>query len=72
MSFFFGLAILGYVFPQDVLFRSVTVGFEPYLDNLDALLTGYSLGLDELALPYLPGCEGGDSLVQLSEVHADP
>ena len=44
---------LGYVLLQDTLFRSVTVGSEPELDDLDTLLAPYSLCLDELPLPYL-------------------
>src|SRR2546427_4865950 len=49
------LAALGQILLQDTPFGSVPVGSEPQLDDLDALLTAYSLGLDKLPLPYLSG-----------------
>ncbi len=48
------LATLGQVLFQDASFQSVSVGSEPQLDDFDALLTAYSLGLDKLPLPYFP------------------
>src|SRR4029077_1652248 len=49
------LATLGQVLFQDAPFGSVAGGSEPQLDDPDACLTPYPLGLDKFSLPYLSG-----------------
>jgi hypothetical protein len=47
--------VLGKGLVQDASVWSVPVGSEPQLDDFDALLIAYSLGLDKFALPYFSG-----------------